>query len=288
MSEAQSEAPGGRAAEIGLALLFEDGVAEAMAAAEATLATAQGGAARVLGELARVQAVGTAAAAVPPVWRESPQPADPPDRPIEPSSNAPRADRVAPVASGTIERKQDSYAPASSWGSRSASSEPVPLAAQVSSPPPPSAPALVPEPVGASGDPDSVPTIAPIPLASLAPNSAPALTFAAAADEGRAPYAAEEVGPWRASAPGRGESEWRAPAAPVGVARESLMPGPQARQDAPARQGSPIGGDVFLDGTRVGTWLADHLAREAGRPQSGATGFDPRLSPAWPGTLQGN
>lgn len=56
---------------------------------------------------------------------------------------------------------------------------------------------------------------------------------------------------------------------------------------AQALQSGPTGGDVFLDGARVGTWLADHLAREAGRPQMGGTGFDPRLTPAWPGTLQG-
>jgi hypothetical protein len=43
---------------------------------------------------------------------------------------------------------------------------------------------------------------------------------------------------------------------------------------------------VFLDGSRVGTWLSEHLARAAARPQAGATGVDPTLTPAWPGTLQ--
>jgi hypothetical protein len=52
-------------------------------------------------------------------------------------------------------------------------------------------------------------------------------------------------------------------------------------------QGGPTGGDVYLDGTRVGTWIADHLAREVARPQMSSTAFDPRLTPAWPGTLQG-
>jgi len=51
--------------------------------------------------------------------------------------------------------------------------------------------------------------------------------------------------------------------------------------------GGPNQGDVFLDGTRVGRWMSDYLAREAGRPQGGSTGFDPRMSPGWPGTLQG-
>jgi hypothetical protein len=54
-----------------------------------------------------------------------------------------------------------------------------------------------------------------------------------------------------------------------------------------ASTGGPTGGDVYLDGTRMGTWIADYLAREAGRPQSGGTGFDQRLTAPWPGTLQG-
>jgi hypothetical protein len=49
----------------------------------------------------------------------------------------------------------------------------------------------------------------------------------------------------------------------------------------------PTHGDVFLDGARVGSWMADQLARAAARPQSGATGVDPALTPGWPGSLQG-
>lgn len=49
---------------------------------------------------------------------------------------------------------------------------------------------------------------------------------------------------------------------------------------------SPIGGDVFLDGGRLGHWLASTLAREAGRPPSGSTSFDPRLGISWPGAQQ--
>jgi hypothetical protein len=57
----------------------------------------------------------------------------------------------------------------------------------------------------------------------------------------------------------------------------------------PAREAtsSTLQGDVYLDGTRLGQWVADRLARDAGRPQSGTTGFDPRLGPAWPGAQQG-
>jgi len=45
---------------------------------------------------------------------------------------------------------------------------------------------------------------------------------------------------------------------------------------------------VFLDGHHVGHWIADHLARESSRPTAGTAAFDPRLSPSYPGALQGN
>jgi hypothetical protein len=57
---------------------------------------------------------------------------------------------------------------------------------------------------------------------------------------------------------------------------------------APGHGGGPGGGDVFLDGMRVGRWMARELARQAGGPQAGGTAFDPRSSPAWPGALQGS
>ncbi len=46
-------------------------------------------------------------------------------------------------------------------------------------------------------------------------------------------------------------------------------------------------GDVFLDGARVGRWMARRLTDAVARPASGMTGFDPRLGSPWPGTLQG-
>lgn len=41
------------------------------------------------------------------------------------------------------------------------------------------------------------------------------------------------------------------------------------------------GGIVLLDGRLVGEWLMDRMARDAGRPGAGMTGFDPRQAPAW-------
>lgn len=86
------------------------------------------------------------------------------------------------------------------------------------------------------------------------------------------------------------------------------MPGPQAPGPAapPAAAGlngdrfdggmaltapaaPPIGGrarlqgDVFLDGSKVGTWVESLIERRAGRPPVGPTGFDPRLSAMWGG-----
>lgn len=77
-------------------------------------------------------------------------------------------------------------------------------------------------------------------------------------------------------------SAWGAvpPNAPAAVA----MP---AAPVATAPSTGPVQGDVFLDGARVGRWMSDRLARDVDRPQSGVTGFDPRLGAAWPGSLHG-
>jgi hypothetical protein len=68
------------------------------------------------------------------------------------------------------------------------------------------------------------------------------------------------------------------------TATDAQMP---AAPVAAAASTGPTQGDVFLDGTRVGRWMSDRLARDVDRPQSGVTGFDPRLGPAWPGSLHG-
>ncbi|MCX7382765.1 MAG: hypothetical protein NT133_15415 [Alphaproteobacteria bacterium] len=56
---------------------------------------------------------------------------------------------------------------------------------------------------------------------------------------------------------------------------------------APASDSGGGGGAVYLDGLLVGRWMEERLARAAGRPSGGATGFDPRMGPSWPGALQG-
>lgn len=77
------------------------------------------------------------------------------------------------------------------------------------------------------------------------------------------------------------QAAMRLPTAPLAPARAAAAPPPRETHEGPP------GGDVFLDGVRVGRWMGQHLAGAAVRPQSGASGFDPRLSPGFPGTLQG-
>ena len=92
---------------------------------------------------------------------------------------------------------------------------------------------------------------------------------------------------WNA-APSRAE-----PAASVGMQvapRPTVATAAGAAPAAPmatAAASGPVQGDVYLDGARVGRWMSDRLAREVNRPQGGVTGFDPRLGPAWPGSLHG-
>ncbi len=78
------------------------------------------------------------------------------------------------------------------------------------------------------------------------------------------------------------------PAAHQGAPVAPYAPPPAPSPQPPPAQAAPTGGAVFLDGHHVGHWLADHLAQEASRPSAATTGFDPRLTPAYPGALQGN
>lgn len=66
-------------------------------------------------------------------------------------------------------------------------------------------------------------------------------------------------------------------------------PRPQVRHQLadhePAQ--SHASGDITLDGTRLGRWMGDVLARLGERPLFGSTGLDPRVAPDWP-TMQGH
>jgi hypothetical protein len=71
------------------------------------------------------------------------------------------------------------------------------------------------------------------------------------------------------------------------LAASPTYPGASAAPPPRDSLNGPRQGDVYLDGTRLGRWIADRLAGDAGGPQSGITGFDPRLGATWPGASQG-
>jgi hypothetical protein len=85
--------------------------------------------------------------------------------------------------------------------------------------------------------------------------------------------------------PQRTSAETLADRRPLATAPAQTLP--SVAPQSPGSASPPTSGDVYLDGTRLGTWMTNHLAREASRPPSGATGFDPRMSIAWPGAQQG-
>lgn len=66
---------------------------------------------------------------------------------------------------------------------------------------------------------------------------------------------------------------------PLPRAASSGLPSAARQQSRPAPL--PTSVEVVLDGTAIGRWMDQRLARAATRPPSGVTGFDPRLSPVW-------
>lgn len=235
--------------------MLADGVLEAMTAAEGALATAQSAASRALAGHVRVQAAGAAAASVPPAAPSLPA--------IPQTVTAPeeRVRKAAPVDPLHVERpttvERTSYSTVSDAGGHAAAP-------------------MIPAPIA--------PDAARVSFAAFAPTH-PALVLEAATSHpgsvDAAPSALRDDG--LAFAPDAAASTAPVANAATSPQRSRSLAPPTAQ----ASQSGPTGGDVFLDGTRVGTWLADHMAREVGRPQMGGTGFDPRLTPAWPGTLQG-
>jgi hypothetical protein len=73
------------------------------------------------------------------------------------------------------------------------------------------------------------------------------------------------------------------PVPPASV--ESLRPAGQEPADASVEQSGVT--EIHIDGHLLGRFVTDHLSRAATRPPSGGTGFDPRKSPAWPGSGSG-
>jgi hypothetical protein len=69
-------------------------------------------------------------------------------------------------------------------------------------------------------------------------------------------------------------------------ATAAVMPSSAPRKPRPSLR--PTSANIFLEGAPLGRWIDQHLSRAATRPPSGITGFDPRLTPVWPGAPIGN
>jgi len=117
----------------------------------------------------------------------------------------------------------------------------------------------------------------------------PPVTAPSQREDRQAPISTREplrTSDWNMAPPGEG----------VASTGEPVPPRPESTPVAATEPASPVTdatppeptqGDVYLDGGRVGRWVSDQLAREVDRPQSGVTGFDPRVGPTWPGSLHG-
>ena len=144
-------------------------------------------------------------------------------------------------------------------------------------------------PVAQASDrlPPSSDPVSNVELRDAAPAGSAAPIWPAEAEPPNTPFEAEGVAQ---TAPVRSTGASTREAAGVESSAERASAGRQesaaASQDA--ARGGPTEGDVYLDGERVGRWMAKHLARELGGPQAAGTGFDPRLGPAWPGSLHGS
>ncbi len=177
----------------------------------------------------------------------------------------------------------------------------VPIVLAPPTPPPSTQPALA-----ASPRPIDKPDRSPPPKAPVTPREPPERHSSAAPS----PPAATSVAPTTVS-----EAAAQSPAPPpfANAARSDATPAtrqsaapqqletrvqplsgqPQAASAqhpiAPQTQtasATPTTGDVYLDGTRLGHWVASNLARQASRPPAGGTSFDPRLGISWPGAQQ--
>jgi hypothetical protein len=104
--------------------------------------------------------------------------------------------------------------------------------------------------------------------------------------------------PARSDAPGRAPGP-RKPAAPVISVHvphatssvptsEPTRPLPATDLDGAQQTDRPASAELHLDGAALGRWVTRHLERQVTRPQAGATGFDPRMTPSWSGAPIGN
>ena len=222
------------------------------------------------------------------------------ERPVAEMSGSEASKSVAPApevtAAADVGRREPTSAPIVVQVEHAA--EPVSPAAQVALV---SDPELEPQAAGNEpGMTKSAPTPATPATRSMAPpkrtsgaQAASERTITASVGLPTAPVRAERGGtaamaaPWRPNeptpeqsrrpiAPWSGVETRAAPSRPDGFAERPAAP--QARQ---GERMEGMSGSVMLDGHLVGQWLSEQMAKEASRPPSGTSFFDPRQTPAW-------
>jgi hypothetical protein len=77
-------------------------------------------------------------------------------------------------------------------------------------------------------------------------------------------------------------------AAPDAATTQAHPPGvdptlPSAVPPPSESSSTALQGDVYVDGSRLGRWMTDRLVKAAELPRAATTGFDPRMTPTWPG-----
>lgn len=288
---------------VGLGLLLEDGLSAGLASIQQ--------------ELDRLDSVISAAGIGANVGRDSAAP--PPDRhPLLVQAKEPPADQADAISTShaaTVARERDRLAPeiAAQPPSTAVTAALVPLLSGNVAP-------ISTEPAAPRADLASVPAAPPaiVPPAAVGPlpvtpsstgfTAAASLSFAApvgsvSSDPTPATTDAAPAAPFAPIAPATcSPSEWLATppdGPPTGrYAPIAPPPAPEASQSIYSRQDVPPSdhgeegarpqeGRLILDGALLGRWVIDHLTREADRPASGGTAFDPRMGRTWPGALQG-
>jgi hypothetical protein len=76
--------------------------------------------------------------------------------------------------------------------------------------------------------------------------------------------------------------------APTEKPTDTANPQPVVPSVDTSEANRPTHAELHLDGAALGRWVTRYLERQVTRPQAGATGFDPRMSPNWAGAPIGN
>lgn len=62
---------------------------------------------------------------------------------------------------------------------------------------------------------------------------------------------------------------------------------PSAAPPPSEPRSTALHGEIYVDGSRLGRWVTDRFVKAAQLPRAATTGFDPRMTPTWPGAPVG-